>query len=97
MHLAASGSIPMSLPNRLGNSGSIMEQDKTIVIRPSRETDVDAMLAIYRRHIRRGIEDGVDDSDTPQPDDLRERRKNLKNRRFPHVVASKGGVGVGDA
>jgi phosphinothricin acetyltransferase len=74
-----------------------MEQDKTIVIRPSRDSDVDAMLAIYRRHIRRGIEDGVDDSDTPQPDDLRERRKNLKNRRFPHVVAIKGGEVVGYA
>jgi len=74
-----------------------MEQDNTIVIRPSRETDVDAMLAIYRRHIRRGIEDGVDDTDTPQPDDLRERRKNLKNRRFPHVVAIKGGEVVGYA
>jgi phosphinothricin acetyltransferase len=74
-----------------------MEQDKTIVIRPSRDSDVDAMLAIYRRHIRRGIEDGVEDTDTPQPDDLRERRKNLKNRRFPHVVAIKGGEVVGYA
>ncbi|MDL2400993.1 GNAT family N-acetyltransferase [Rhizobium mayense] len=74
-----------------------MKQEKMIVIRPSRETDVDAMLAIYRRHIRRGIEVGVDDGDTPQPDDLRERRKNLKDRRFPHVVAVEGEKVVGYA
>ncbi|NLS00688.1 N-acetyltransferase [Rhizobium sp. P38BS-XIX] len=74
-----------------------MMQEKRIVIRPSRETDVDAMLAIYRRHIRRGIEVGVDDNDTPQPDDLRERRKNLKDRRFPHVVAVDGEKVVGYA
>jgi len=74
-----------------------MKQDKTIVVRPSRESDVDAMLAIYRRHIHRGVEAGVDDSDTPQPDDLRERRKNLKDRRFPHVVAIEGEKVVGYA
>ncbi|MFS8048196.1 N-acetyltransferase family protein [Rhizobium sp. BR 314] len=74
-----------------------MEQNRTIVIRPSRETDVDAMLAIYRRHIRRGVEDGVDDNDTPQSDDLKDRRKNLRNRRFPHVVAVEGEKVVGYA
>ncbi|HEV7307985.1 N-acetyltransferase family protein [Ensifer sp.] len=74
-----------------------MQQDHSVAIRPSRDGDVDAMLAIYRRHIRRGIEDGVDDGDTPQPDDLRERRKNLKSRRFPHLVAVREGVVVGYA
>ena len=33
-----------------------------VIVRPSRDGDVEAMLAIYRHHIRRGIEDGVDDS-----------------------------------
>ena len=74
-----------------------MPQDTAIAIRPSRDGDVDAMLAIYRRHIRRGIEEGVDEGDTPQPDDLRERRKNLKSRRFPHLVAIKDGAVVGYA
>ncbi|MEP9365752.1 N-acetyltransferase family protein [Xanthobacter sp. VNH20] len=73
-----------------------MEQE-AVVVRPSRDSDVDAMLAIYRRHIRRGVEEGVDDGDTPQPDDLRERRKNLKSRRFPHIVAVKGGEVLGYA
>ena len=58
-----------------------------MMVRPTRDRDVDAMLAIYRRHIRRGVEEGVDDDGSPEPDDLRERRKNLKNRRLPHLVA----------
>jgi len=68
-----------------------------IVIRPSREADVEAMLAIYRWHIRRGIEEGVDDSGTPQPDDLRDRRKNLRDHRFPHLVATRNGDVIGYA
>jgi L-amino acid N-acyltransferase YncA len=70
---------------------------QTVIVRPSRDTDVDAMLAIYRRHIRHGIEEGINDSDTPEPDDLRDRRKNLRNRRFPHLVATLGGEVVGYA
>jgi len=73
------------------------ETEPPFVVRPSRDTDVEAMLAIYRWHIRRGIEEGVDDSGMPEPDDLRDRRKNLRNRRFPHLVATRGGEVVGYA
>jgi hypothetical protein len=59
-----------------------------VIVRPSCEGDVEAMLAIYRHHIRRGVEDGVDDNGMLQPDDLRDRRKNLRDRRFPHLVAT---------
>jgi L-amino acid N-acyltransferase YncA len=55
------------------------------------------MLAIYRRHIRRGIEDGVDDSGTSEPDDLREWRKNFRQHRLPHLVATFRGEVVGYA
>ncbi|MBB4006475.1 phosphinothricin acetyltransferase [Rhizobium taibaishanense] len=78
-------------------SQQIMDHDNRIVIRPSRDADVEAMLAIYRRHIRHGLDEGVDDSDTPEPDDLRERRKNLKSKRFPHLVATIDGTVVGYA
>jgi L-amino acid N-acyltransferase YncA len=71
--------------------------EQPVVIRPSRDGDVEAMLAIYRRHIRRGIEDSVDDSSTPEPEDLRDRRKNLRNHRLPHLVAICGGEVVGYA
>jgi L-amino acid N-acyltransferase YncA len=78
-------------------AGSTMPNDQPIVVRPSRDGDVEAMLAIYRHHIRRGVEDGVDDSGTPEPDDLRDRRKNLRSHRLPHLVASCGGELVGYA
>ncbi|MBV9533208.1 MAG: N-acetyltransferase [Bradyrhizobium sp.] len=68
-----------------------------IVVRPSRDGDVEAMLAIYRRHIRRGVEDSVDESGTPEPDDLRDRRKNLRSHRLPHLVATLDGEVVGYA
>ena len=68
-----------------------------IVVRPSRDGDVDAMLAIYRRHIRHGVEPDVIDTGAPEPDDLRDRRKNMRNRRLPHVVATSGEVVVGYA
>jgi L-amino acid N-acyltransferase YncA len=68
-----------------------------ILVRSSRDSDVEAMLSIYRRYIRRGIEDGVDESGTPEPDDLRDRRKNFRNHRLPHLVATRGGEIVGYA
>ena len=74
-----------------------MQQNNAVTIRPSRDGDVDAMLAIYRRHIRRGVEEGVDEGETPEPDDLRDRRKNLKSRRLPHLVAIRDGAVVGYA
>jgi phosphinothricin acetyltransferase len=74
-----------------------MESQTPVIIRPSRDADVEAMLAIYRRHIRQGIEAGVEDDGTPQPDDLKDRRKNLRNRRLPHLVAAIGGEVVGYA
>ena len=68
-----------------------------VTVRPSRDSDVEAMLSIYRRHIRRGVEESVDDSGTPEPDDLRDRRKNLRSHRLPHLVATVNGEVVGYA
>jgi phosphinothricin acetyltransferase len=75
----------------------MIETPAAIVVRPSRDMDVEPMLAIYRRHIRRGIEDGVEETGTPQPDDLKDRRKNLSNRKLPHLVATLRGEVVGYA
>ena len=71
--------------------------DQTIFVRPSHDTDVEAMLSIYRHHIRRGVEDSVDDSGTPEPDDLRDRHKNFRSHRLPHLVATQDGKVVGYA
>lgn len=68
-----------------------------IVVRPSRDGDIEAMLAIYRHHIARGVELGLEDNDAPEASDLRDRRQNLKSRRFPHLVAVRGEEVVGYA
>jgi L-amino acid N-acyltransferase YncA len=78
-------------------TGQAMTNDQPVLVRASRDSDVEAMLAIYRHHIRRGIEDAVDDSGIPEPEDLHDRRKNLRNHRLPHLVASCGGEIVGYA
>jgi phosphinothricin acetyltransferase len=71
--------------------------DQPVLVRPTRDSDIEAMLSIYRNHIRRGVEESVDDSGTPEPDDLRDRRKNFRNHRLPHLVATLGGEVVGYA
>jgi L-amino acid N-acyltransferase YncA len=73
------------------------QEQEQVVVRPSRDADVDAMLAIYRSHIRRGIENGVDNGGTAEPDDLRQRRKNLYNHRLPHLAATFRGEVIGYA
>jgi L-amino acid N-acyltransferase YncA len=81
-----------------GYSDSVpIASEPPILVRPSRDTDVEAMLSIYRRHIRRGVEDGVDERGTPEPDDLLDRRKNFRSHRLPHLVATRGGDVVGYA
>lgn len=96
MRPAASGCIPTSSLNER-TIGAVMTNEGPVLVRPSRDGDVEAMLAIYRQHIRRGIEDSVDDSGTPEPEDLRDRRKNLRNHRLPHLAATCGGEVVGYA
>jgi phosphinothricin acetyltransferase len=85
----------MSRP--IETTGPVMTNDQPVLVRPSRDSDVEAMLAIYRHHIRRGIEESVDDSGTPEPEDLRDRRKNLRSHRLPHLVATRSGEVVGYA
>ena len=66
-----------------------------MVVRPSRDDDVNAMLDIYRRHIVRGVEPAfAHDPETLQPDDIKRRRRNMRKHRLPHLVADRGGVVV---
>ena len=55
------------------------------------------MLAIYRHHVRNGVPRDVEGTGAPEPDDLRDRRKNLKQTRLPHLVATYRGEVVGYA
>jgi L-amino acid N-acyltransferase YncA len=74
-----------------------MLQIQPIVVRPSRDEDIEAMLAIYRRHIRRGVDDSVEEPEPLHPEDLKRRRKNMRNQRLPHLVATRGDTLVGYA
>ncbi len=68
------------------------------LVRPSRETDVPAMLAIYLHHIRHGVDpDAVGDIETPDADDLKRWRKTMQRGRLPHLVAERAGVVIGYA
>jgi L-amino acid N-acyltransferase YncA len=69
-----------------------------LVIRPSHDEDVDAMLAIYRRHIARGVEAAfAQDPEALQPDDIKKRRRNMRKHRLPHLVADRDGLVIGYA
>jgi L-amino acid N-acyltransferase YncA len=99
MRPAASGCTPMWFPNEAAGKDDkpSMTNEQPVIVRPSRDSDVEAMLAIYRHHIRRGVEESVDDSGTPEPEDLHDRRKNLRSHGLPHLAATCGGEVVGYA
>jgi L-amino acid N-acyltransferase YncA len=72
--------------------------ESPITVRPSRDDDVEAMLAIYRHHVRHGVEaESVSASEELQPDDLKRRRRNMRKHRLPHLVAECGGAVIGYA
>jgi L-amino acid N-acyltransferase YncA len=67
-----------------------------IAIRPSRDEDVERMLAIYRYHAWKDV-DQAPLYESPQVDDIKRRRKNMSRHRLPHIVAEVDGVVVGYA
>jgi phosphinothricin acetyltransferase len=69
-----------------------------MTVRPSRDEDVEAMLAIYRHYVVRGVDPHyVHESEPMQPDELKRRRKNMRKHRLPHLIAEIDGVVVGYA
>jgi phosphinothricin acetyltransferase len=74
------------------------ELPPTILIRPSTDADVPAMLAIYGYHIGRGVGDlGEYEVEPLDAEDMKRRRKNMRKKRLPHLVADIGGVVAGYA
>lgn len=56
------------------------------------------MLAIYRHHIRGGVDPAYQGTvEAFQPDDLKRRRRNMRRQKLPHLVADRGGAVVGYA
>ena len=71
---------------------------ETVMVRPSRDEDVSAMLDIYRRHIMRGVEPAfAHDPEALQPDDIKRRRRNMRRHRLPHLVAERAAAVLGYA
>lgn len=69
-----------------------------IIVRPSTDADMPMMLAIYAHHIENGVGKLGDFQDEPlDVNDLKQRRKNMKNRRLPHLVAECDGTVAGYA
>ena len=66
-----------------------------VIVRPSSEIDVPAMVAIYAHHVRNGL--GTFDPEPLHDEDIRRRRKNMMKRRLPHLVAERSGMIVGYA
>ena len=81
--------------NSLATGGTVFENPHDIVVRPSTEDDVPAMLAIYAHHIQRGL--GEFDVEPLHADDMKRRRKNMLKNRLPHLVAEYNGTVIGYA
>src|SRR5580698_3176298 len=76
----------------------MLDLTRDIVIRPSIDADVPAMLAIYEHHITRGVEDlGDYEPDPLDGEDLKRRRKTMRRKRLPHLVAEIDGAVAGYA
>ena len=81
----------------MNETAALRADDEPVLVRPTRENDIEAMLAIYRHHVRNGVPRDVEGTGAPELDDLRDRRKNLKQTRLPHLVATYRGKVVGYA
>ena len=69
-----------------------------IVLRPSSDDDVPAMLDIYLRHITQGVGNlGAFELTPFDADDLKARRKNMRKHKLPHLVATMDCAVVGYA
>ena len=71
------------------------DQPLDIVVRPSTEEDVPAMVAIYCYHIQHGLGDYR--LEPLHADDIKRRRQTMLRRRLPHLVAEHAGTVVGYA
>jgi phosphinothricin acetyltransferase len=79
----------------LATGGTTLATLGDIIVRPSTEDDVPAMLAIYAYHVQRGL--GGFDAEPLHGDDIKRRRKNMLKRRLPHLVAERDGAVIGYA
>jgi L-amino acid N-acyltransferase YncA len=94
MHLRLN-SEGMDVLHSSATGATALDKPREIIVRPSTEDDVPAMLAIYAHHIQRGL--GTFDIEPLHGDDIKRRRKNMAKRRLPHLAAEHAGTVVGYA
>ena len=85
----------MNALSLIATEAPLPDNASEIIVRPSTEDDVAAMLAIYAHHVQRGL--GAFDVEPLHADDIKRRRKNMIKRRLPHLAAEHAGVVVGYA
>jgi phosphinothricin acetyltransferase len=74
------------------NAASVTIAPSAVTVRPSTDADVPAMLDIYRHHICQGIGELGAYEPTPfEAEELKQRRKNMRKHRLPHLVADLAG------
>ena len=64
-------------------------------VRPSSDSDMDSITAIYGHAVLTGT--GTFELDAPPPDEMRQRRANVLARHWPWLVAERDGVVLGYA
>lgn len=65
------------------------------IIRPSQDSDVDAITAIYTHHVRHGT--GTFEIDPPSTADMAARRADVLSKGLPYLVAEDAGRVIGFA
>src|SRR5271163_1393956 len=69
----------MNALSSMATEAMLLDHAREIIVRPSTEDDVAAMLAIYAHHVQRGL--GAFDLEPLHPDDIKRRRKNMLKRK----------------
>jgi L-amino acid N-acyltransferase YncA len=88
----------MTAPGMAVVDKEVVPTTSPIVLRPSSDDDVPAMLEIYRRYITHGVGNLGGFELTPfDANDLKARRKSMHKHRLPHLVATIDGAVAGYA
>ncbi|HTZ78265.1 MAG TPA: GNAT family N-acetyltransferase [Stellaceae bacterium] len=72
-----------------------MTDPSSVAIRPSRDTDVAAIAAIYGHHVRHGV--ASFETEPPSSEEMRRRRGDLLARGYPYLVATQAEIVLGYA
>jgi phosphinothricin acetyltransferase len=65
----------------------------SFIVRPSADSDIPAIAAIYAHHVRHGLASFEDDP--PGEAEMAKRRLDIVTKGFPYLVASENGVLLG--